>query len=125
MPAFWTAQAPLFLSLMRIIVGAVMLNYGCIKVLGLPAGRPLPTGSLLWIAGCLQLAGGVALVLGWRTRLAAALLMLLTASAYYLQNWPRDWYPVSNGGAENAALFAALLYLSAAGAGSLAVDRAR
>ncbi|MEI4487233.1 DoxX family protein [Frigidibacter sp. MR17.14] len=124
MPAAWTRLAPTFLSLMRIAVGLILLNYGSMKILHFPAAnRVPPTGSLPWIAGCLELVLGAALVLGFQTRVVAFVLSGLMAAAYYIAHWPQGIYPSLNGGSAAAAMCFALLYLSAAGPGPISIDR--
>lgn len=102
---------------------------------------PLPFSllgpNLNWtLATWLELAGGVALLLGLGTRYVAAALWVLTVVAIYAVHWPADWsslselwkgYAISNDGFGNYKLpliyLAMLLPLMLGGAGRFSLDR--
>src|SRR5437899_5554145 len=66
-----TVWAPRILSVLRIVVGLVLLQYGLAKLLGWPAVemfKDLKWLSLFSIAGMFELVGGTLLVLGLFTR---------------------------------------------------------
>ena len=121
------ALAPVLLSVLRIMLGLLLLQHGMQKMLGWPPSpRAMPEAlSLIWFAGALELAGGVLIVLGLLTRPAAFVLAGLMAFAYFLAHAPRGFLPVANGG-EAAILFCfGFLYLAAAGAGPWSLDALR
>lgn len=119
--------APSLLSLLRIAAGLLILLHGARAVLGFPRGGP-PQPALLTQAGLqglVELGGGAALALGLFTRPVALVLLIDMAATYALAHARRSPHPLLNGG-EAAMLFCfVLLYLAAAGAGPLSVDRMR
>lgn len=79
--------------------------------------------TLSGFAGVLELVGGVLLVVGLFTRPVAFILSGLMAVAYFIAHAPQDFYPLNNRG-ELAIIYCfVLLYLAAAGGGSLSLDR--
>lgn len=123
-----TAWAPRLLSVLRIMSGLLFLQHGTAKYLKIPAlpmfakVEPL---SLSGVAGMLELAGGVLLILGLFTRCAAFVLSGLMAFAYFLAHAPRGFFPIANAG-ELAVLYCfVFLYIAAAGPGPWSLDAAR
>lgn len=114
------------LSLMRFMTGLLLLEHGTTKYLSLPVG-PMNNASpmtLIGFAGVLELVGGVLLVIGLFTRPTAFILSGMVAVAYFIAHAPSGFYPILNQG-ELAILFCfVLLYLAAAGGGSVSLDRA-
>jgi len=117
--------APQLLSLLRFMAGLLVLQHGTTKYLNFPVG-PMNNASPMTMsgaAGIIELIGGVLLIIGLFTRLAAFILSGMTAVAYFYVHAPRGFYPILNGG-ELAALYCfVFLYLAAAGAGPLSLDR--
>lgn len=114
-------------ALLRIVVGFTFSLHGFQKLLGLFGG--LGHGarahffSLLWLAAILESIGGPLILLGLFTRPFAFLLCGEMAVAYFKQHAPRGLWPITNGG-ELAVLYCfVFLYLLAAGAGPLSLDR--
>lgn len=121
--------APHVLSLVRIVIGYLLLLHGTAKHLGVPFIQSLatmPSTSLPAIAGWLELVGGALLLIGLWSRLAAFVLSGMTAFAYFIAHAPKaPLLPLMNGG-ESAVLFCfILLYLSVAGPGPWSVDALR
>ena len=118
---------PYVRSLVRIVIAATFSLHGLQKVLGffggMPGkGTPASFATLPWIAGCLELGGGLLLVLGLFTVPVAFVLSGEMAVAYFMMHFPRGFFPVSNGG-ELAVLYCFLfLYLFVAGPGPLSLD---
>ena len=74
-------------ALLRMVAGFMFSFHGAQKILGLFAeGRP-PVGSQLWFGGLLELAGGLAILVGFQTRLAAFLCSGMMAVAYFQFHW--------------------------------------
>jgi putative oxidoreductase len=74
-------------------------------------------------AGMIELVCGVLLVLGLFTRPAAFIASGMTAVAYFYAHAAKSFYPILNGG-ELAVLYCfVFLYLAAAGAGPISIDR--
>lgn len=123
---FMRAYEGILLSVLRIMSGLLLLQHGTTKYLSIPVG-PMNGASPMTMsgfAGVLELVGGVLLIIGLFTRPVAFILSGMTAVAYFYAHAARDFYPILNGG-ELAVLYCfVFLYLSAAGAGPLSVDRA-
>ncbi len=126
MPAIRTFE-PFVRSLLRIVAGFTFSLHGMQKILGLfggmgGKGAPASFGSLPWIAGCLELVGGVLLILGLLTSPVAFILSGEMAVAYFRAHFPHGFFPIVNHG-ELAALYCFIfLYLSVAGPGPLSLD---
>ena len=127
MPGFYTKWAPFFLSLLRIITGFLFVAHGAQKMFGFPA--PMPEGmtfqlfSIVGVAGVLEFFGGLLVLVGLFTRPVAFLLSGQMAVAYFMAHAPHGFWPTLNHG-ELAVLYSfVFLYLSAAGAGPLSLDR--
>ena len=116
------------LSLLRIIVGFTFACHGAEKLFGVFGGldghgRPAAFLSFIWIGGFLEFFGGLMLVLGLFTRLVAFIVCGEMAVAYFRSHAPRGFWPIQNGG-ELAVLYCFIfVYIFAAGAGPLSVDR--
>ena len=119
--------APALLSVLRIAAGLAFLEHGTGKLIGFPAPLPfldkMPTG-LLYFTGTMELVGGVLIVLGLFTRPVAFVLSGFMAAAYFMAHFPMSFFPAINMG-EAALLYCFIfLYLSAAGPGPWALDKA-
>lgn len=115
--------APHILAITRILAGTMFASHGAQKVLGAFGGVPpgAPTW-IIWIAGPLELAGGILLALGLFTRVTAFVCSGLMAVAYFYGHARQGFWPKVNQG-ELAVLYCWLfLYLSARGPGAWALD---
>jgi putative oxidoreductase len=119
---------PHVLAILRIVVGLLFIEHATIKLLGFPpGGQPglQEAGTLLWVAGLIELVTGALVVLGLWTRLAAFIAAGEMAVAYFMFHASKGFYPAVNMG-EAAILFCfVFLYLAAAGPGAWSVDGAR
>jgi putative oxidoreductase len=121
------AWAPRMLSVLRIMTGLLFLQHGTQKLLAFPARTVAAPelASLLGVQGCLELAGGVLIILGLFTRPAAFILAGDMAVGYFMAHFPRNLFPALNGG-DAAILFCfVFLYLAAAGGGAWSLDASR
>jgi putative oxidoreductase len=117
--------APQAYALFRIVAGFLFMFHGLQKLFGLFGGTAMATGSLPWIAGVIELAGGLCIMIGLLTRVVAFVCSGEMAAAYFLAHQPKGGWPVENGG-ELAALYCfAFLYIAARGAGIWSADGAR
>ena len=120
------ALQPYAHALLRIISAFCFSLHGCQKILGLFGGMHGATAKFpaqMWWAGILELAGGALIFLGLFTRPVAFLLCGEMAVAYFQGHFPHGFWPVKNGG-EPAVLYCFIfLFLCAAGAGPLSLDR--
>jgi putative oxidoreductase len=126
MPEFMSSLAPQSYALFRIVAGFLFLWHGVQKLFGFPEGMPPGVPSYIqFVAGPIELVGGVLVMIGLFTRPAAFLCSGLMAFAYWMGHGTQAVLPVVNGG-ELAALYCfAFLALSANGPGLWSVDAAR
>ena len=119
----WRSQV---LSLLRIVTGLSILQFGTAKILKFPVvpgmDKLTPTTWPAGIAGCIELVLGTLLVLGLFTRPVAFVLSGLMAFAYFLGHASGNIFPILNGGTLAIMFCFACLYLSTAGGGPLSVD---
>lgn len=118
-----SALQPAALSLLRIVVGLIMLNFGFAKIFHFHAGVYMPpVGSLPWFAGLIELGLGALFLIGFQTRIAAFILSGQMAFAYFLSHFPKGFFPTENGGSLAVALCFVFLFFVTAGAGSVSLD---
>ena len=114
-------------ALMRIVAGFLFLWHGTQKLLGFPPPREgveIPA-FVLYVAGPIELIGGLLVMIGLYTRWAAFLCSGLMAFAYWLAHGTKALLPVLNQG-ELAALYCfVFLFIAARGAGRWSVDGSR
>ena len=112
-------------ALLRIVAGLLFLWHGASKLFGFPV--PTPEGApafVIYVAGSIELVGGILVMIGLQTRWAAFLCSGLMAAAYWMAHGMNALLPIQNQG-ELAALYCfVFLYLSANGAGIWSVDAA-
>lgn len=117
--------APQAYALLRIVAGFLFLWHGSQKLLGFP--EPPPAGApafVIYVAGSIELAGGLLVMIGLKTGLVAFLCSGLMAAAYFMAHASQAFLPLQNQG-ELAALYCfVFLYLSARGSGMWSVDGA-
>ena len=120
-----TIWAPRVLSILRIVVGLVLLQYGLAKLFGWPAVKMfqnLQLFSLFGIAGMFELVGGTLLLLGLFTRPVAFILSGEMAAAYFIEHFPHSFFPIQSEGDLAVTLCFTFLYLSFAGGGPWSLD---
>jgi putative oxidoreductase len=120
-----TIWAPRVLSVLRIVLGLVVLQYGLAKLVGWPAVpmfEDVKWLSLFGIAGMFELIGGTMLVLGLFTRPVAFILSGEMASAYFIEHLPHSFFPILNEGDLAISLCFAFLYVAFAGGGPWSLD---
>ncbi|MBB3263259.1 putative oxidoreductase [Azospirillum sp. OGB3] len=129
-----TGGQDLLLLAARLLIGAIFVESGFGKLIDLGgfagnlAGQGLPMPMLLAVlGGAVECFGGLAVVLGAWTRLAAAAVVLFTIMATLIAH--RYWtYPPEAQGMQriqfmkNLAIIGGFLALIAAGAGRFSVD---
>ncbi|HEX3115776.1 MAG TPA: DoxX family protein [Bradyrhizobium sp.] len=123
-----TIWAPRILSLLRIVLGLVLLQYGLAKLFGWPVVRMFANVqwySLWGIAGMFELVGGTLLILGLFTRPVAFILSGEMAAAYFIEHFPHSYLPILSAGDLAVSLCFAFLYISFAGGGPWSLDAMR
>jgi len=116
-------------ALLRIMSGFLFSFHGMQKVLGLLTEMQPPVGSQLWIGGVIELVGGIAIMAGLGTRVAAFICSGQMAVAYFQFHWKFQlgaaFFPIVNKG-ELAALYCfVFLLIAAKGAGIWSIDGRR
>ncbi len=117
-----------FLSLLRVIIGALFLEHGTSKLLDIPPAAHawhFAAATLSGWSGILEFVGGILLVLGLFTRVSAFLLSGEMAVAYFTVHAKGGFYPMINGGELAVPYCFVFLYLAAAGGGPWSLDRLR
>ena len=129
METFLAPYRPQLLSIFRIMVGLLVLQFGTAKILGYPAVPMFANVAIgqwpVWYAGMIELIFGALLVIGLFARVSAFILSGLMAFAYFLGHAPRGMFsPLANGGTLAILFCFALLYLAAVGPGPWSADAA-
>jgi putative oxidoreductase len=81
--------------------------------------------SLLGLAGILELAGGLLILVGPFTRQAAFILSGEMAVAYFMAHAPHGFLPILNQGELAVVYCFVFLYFSVVGAGAYSIDAMR
>jgi putative oxidoreductase len=132
---------PRMLSILRIIVGFLILAHGTQKLLNYPPPPPQPPpcpqqaaqpqpppppAIVLFLAkasGWFEFFGGLLILFGLFTRPTAFIMSGFMAVAYFMAHAPGGFWPIVNKG-EPAVLYCfVFLYLSVAGGGPWSVDK--
>lgn len=127
---FLAPYRPQLLSVLRIITGLLLFQYGVAKLFKFPV---LPYFAnippLIVVAGTLELILGALLIVGLFTRLTAFILAGEMAFAYFMGHMLKTgtpvWHPLNNGGTAAILFCFTCLYLASAGAGPWSVDASR
>ena len=119
----YTGWAPRLLSVLRIVLGFLLMPHGLQKLFGLLGGKQVELMSLLGLAGVIELFGGLLILLGLFTRPVAFLISGFTAVAYFMAHAPQGFWPILNKGELAVAYCFVYLYLAAAGGGEWSIDR--
>src|SRR5947208_16150626 len=120
-----TIWAPRVLSILRIVAGLLLLQYGLAKLFGWPAVKMfenLQWSSLFGVAGMFELIGGALLILGLFTQPVAFVLSGEMAAAYFIEHFPHSFFPVQSEGDLAVALCFTFFYFAFAGGGPWSLD---
>jgi len=115
-------------ALLRIVAGFLFVWHGSQKLFGVPS-MPMPPGGgppafVIYIAGPIELVGGLLVMIGLFTRWTAFLCSGLMAFAYWMVHGTQALLPIQNHG-ELAILFCfAFLLIATQGGGIWSVDSA-
>lgn len=115
-------------ALLRIVTGLMFSFHGAQKILGVLSDHPQPAiGSQIWIGGIIELFGGLAVLLGFQTRVAAFLCSGTMAVAYLQFHWKfqmgPQFFPIVNQG-ELAVLYSLVfLYIACRGTVKWGIDK--
>ena len=123
-----TVWGPRVLSLLRIVSGLLLLQYGLAKLVGWPAVemfKNLQWFSLFGVAGMFELIGGTLTILGLLTRPVSFVLSGEMAAAYFIEHFPHSFFPMINRGDLAVSLCFTFFYLAFAGGGAWSLDAIR
>jgi putative oxidoreductase len=111
------------LALFRIVVGFLFACHGLAALFGVLGDKKVEAFAWpSWWASAIQLVGGVFVMLGLGTRVAALISSGSMAYAYFSVHQPGALLPLQNGG-EKAALFSfAFLLIAFLGSGAWALE---
>ena len=110
-------------ALMRIVTGLLFIWHGTSKLFGFPVPPPGEAPAfVLYVAGPLELVGGILVMIGLYTRPTAFVMSGLMAAAYWMAHGLQALFPIQNHG-ELAVLYCfVFLFISAQGAGMWSID---
>jgi putative oxidoreductase len=116
-------------AFMRIMAGAMFSFHGFQKILGLLTQQQPAVGSQLWFAGIIELVGGLLVMLGFQTRIAAFLSSGEMAVAYFQAHWKFQlgemFFPTINRG-ELAVLYCfVFLFIATRGGVKWCLDKTK
>jgi putative oxidoreductase len=125
-PAFVKDFEPQTYAALRIVTGFLFLWHGMQKLFGFPGEMPADVPAFItFVAGPIELFGGILVMLGLFTRWAAFLCSGQMAAAYWIGHGTQALLPLLNQG-ELAALYCfVFLFISARGAGIWSLDGSR
>ena len=120
---FMKAREAEVYAAMRIVTGFLFLWHGMQKLFGFPGEMPPGVPAfIIWVAGPIELIGGILVMIGLFTRPAAFVSSGLMAFAYWMGHGMKALLPVQNQG-ELAALYCfVFLYIASRGGGIWSVD---
>ena len=110
-------------ALLRIVAGFLFLWHGVQKLFNFPAGMPSGVPAfIIYVAGPIELIGGILIMIGLFTGWAAFIASGLMAFAYWMAHGTKALLPLINQG-ELAALYCfVFLFIATQGGGNWSVD---
>jgi len=110
-------------ALLRIVVGFLFLWHGAQKLFGFPAGMPPGVPAFItYVAGPIELFGGILVMVGLFTHWAAFIASGQMAFAYWMAHGTKALLPIQNNG-ELAVLYCfAFLFIASQGGGVWSID---
>ena len=113
-------------ALMRIVAGFLFLWHGSQKLFGFPIAMPAGVPAFItYIAGPIELFGGILVMIGLFTQWTAFITSGLMAFAYWIGHGTTALLPLQNNG-ELAALYCfVFLFIASQGGGIWSVDSLR
>ena len=126
MKSFMSNYSSCCYALLRIVAGFLFLWHGVQKLFGFPAGMPADVPAFItYVAGPIELLGGILIMIGLFTNYAAFLASGLMAFAYWMAHGTKALLPLQNDG-ELAVLYCFMfLFIAAQGSGIWSVDSLR
>ena len=120
--SLFSKYEPEVYSLLRIFAGFLFLWHGSQKLFDLPPAQHVMPSYIVFIAGPIEFFGGLMVMLGLGTRLAAFICSGEMAYAYWTVHATKVLLPLLNGG-ELAIIYCFLfLFIAARGPGRFSID---
>ena len=126
------ALSPAVLSLVRVVFGFLFTLFGTSKLFDWPIAMGIPTGNWpAWYAGIIEFVGGLLIMTGLFTRIAAFISSGAMAVAYFWQHQPLGLWPIvdpqygGNGGLPAIAFCFVFFLLVFTGGGRYSLDAFR
>ena len=118
MDGFLGRYSSYFYAIFRIVFGFMFMLHGSQKLFALPpSAKPI-----ILVAGIIELVGGLLIMVGFFSSIAAFISCGTMAVAYFMAHQPGGALPIQNGG-ETAVLYCfAFLYIASRGSGVWGVD---
>jgi putative oxidoreductase len=114
---FLSKFSPKIYAALRIVAGFMFAMHGTQKLFGFPSGTPMTDDPMMLAAGIIEFVGGLMIMLGVATRVAAFIASGEMAVAYFTVHAKNSFWPIENRG-ELAALYCfVFLYIAATGSG--------
>jgi len=124
---FRVTWSPRLLSVLRIVVALLFLEHGLSKYFGFPAPAPasFQVLGILGLAGAIETLAGILVAIGLFTRAAAFIASGEMAFAYFMSHFPKNFFPMINGG-DAAILYCFIfLFIALEGGGPWSIDAIR
>ena len=110
-------------AIFRIVFGFCFMLHGSQKLFGWPpSAKPGVAEGIIFVAGIIELVGGLLIMVGFFSAIAAFISSGTMAVAYFTAHQSGGALPITNGG-EMAVLYCfAFLYIASRGSGVWSVD---
>ena len=121
---FLSRLEPVAYAALRIVSGFLFTCHGAQKLFGAFGGHQASIHApLMLVAGIIEFGGGVLILLGLLTRVAAFIASGEMAVGYFMAHAGKGFFPIQNGG-ELAVVYCFLfLFIACRGAGKFGVDK--
>lgn len=113
---------PYAYAALRIVFGFLFACHGASKIFGVLGGQK-PTDLLMWVGAGIELVGGVLILIGLLTPLAAFVVSGEMAVAYFKFHQPHGFFPLVNHGELAVVYCFVALYIACHGAGKWGIDK--
>jgi len=113
-----------FYVIFRIFAGFLFFQHGAQKLFGwFGAKGTVELFSLMGFVGVVEFFGGLAIVIGLLTRLAAFGSAAIMIAAYFKAHFPSGWIPIMNKGELALMFLIAFLIILVRGAGKWSLEK--
>ncbi len=113
-------------ALMRFVAGFLFLWHGVQKLFNFPVAMPAGVPAFItYVAGPIELIGGILVMIGLFTNWAAFIASGQMAFAYWMAHGTKAFLPIQNGGELAAFYCFVFLFIAAQGGGIWSFDAVR